>query len=39
LKYAELARNELNVFQLALSPRDQILAILNHLSWLGASVN
>jgi len=39
LKYAELARNELNALQLALSPRDQILAILNHLSWLGASVN
>ncbi len=39
LKYAELARNELNAFQFALSPREQILAILNHLSLLGASVN
>jgi geranylgeranyl pyrophosphate synthase len=39
LKYAELARNELNTIQLALGPREQILAILNHLSWLGASVN
>ena len=39
LKYAEMARNELNNIQLALGPRDQILAILNHLAWLGASVN
>jgi hypothetical protein len=38
-KYPETARDELNIFQLALGPRDQILAILNHLSWLGASVN
>ncbi len=35
----ELSRIIVGNVQLALSPRDQILAILNHLSWLGASVN
>jgi geranylgeranyl pyrophosphate synthase len=39
LKYAEMARKELSAIQLATGPRDQILAILNHLSWLGANVN
>ena len=39
MKYAEMARNELEVIQLAQTPRDQMLSILNHLSWLGATVN
>jgi hypothetical protein len=39
MKYAEMARNELKAIQLTPEPRDQILSILNHLSWLGATVN
>jgi hypothetical protein len=39
MKYAEMARNELKVIQLAQTPQDQMLSILNHLSWLGATVN
>jgi hypothetical protein len=39
MKYAEMARNELKGIQLTQTSRDQILSILNHLSWLGATVN
>jgi hypothetical protein len=39
LKYAEKARSEINAVQLAAGPRDQILAIMNYLAWLGVSEN
>lgn len=39
MKYAELAQRELNTIQLIQQPRDLILAILNHLSWLGVTTN
>ena len=39
MKYAEMARNELKGIHLAQTPQDQMLSILNHLSWLGATVN
>lgn len=39
LKYGEMARKELNAVPLVSGPRDQILAIINHFSWLGANVN
>jgi geranylgeranyl pyrophosphate synthase len=39
MKYAELARRELNVIRLNEQSRDRILTILNHLSWLGVTTN
>jgi hypothetical protein len=39
MKYAELARKEINALALARGPKDGILAILHHLSWLGVSAN
>jgi len=39
MKYAEMARNELNKIQFAQEPRDQMLAILNHLSSCGTTIN
>ena len=39
MKYAELARKEINAIALAQGPKDGILAILHHLSWLGVTAN
>lgn len=39
MKYAELARKEINAISLAQGPKDGILAILHHLSWLGVTAN
>ncbi|MRS04516.1 hypothetical protein EG832_15055, partial [bacterium] len=39
MKYAEMARSELKVVQLAVGPREQILRILNHLSSFGTNLN
>ncbi len=39
MKYAEMAQQELSKIQLCQQPRDHIVAILNHLSWLGVTTN
>ena len=39
MKYAELAKGELNQLSLATEPRDKILAILHRYSFLGANLN
>ena len=39
LKYAELAKGELKRLALTAEPRDQILAILKHYSFMGANLN
>lgn len=39
MKYAEMARNELNEITLVQSPQNELVRMLNHLAWLGATVN
>lgn len=39
MKYAEMARNELNEIPLGQIPQNELVRMLNHLAWLGATVN